>query len=328
MNPLYPILAIRRKHGEEALRAHQLTPDEHAMFLAFDSATSSLPENSPIIDYHRAAARVGATHGLSRWESVAFWTRTTFGLFESRHDAVERRGEVRDPVLRAKLVKQWADRPYTVFVCLGRPAGPPIWSWHSWRRVALAIDPLLQLARGTAGVRVHQYDSATRQEVPLGRLSWSEAGHAKWTHGSPHTVDRSSTWVFEDFEMWAPNPTQCEREDLPPDIFFAIDPGPPTSPGEAKTFCPVILLAVADDIPDLLATPPNTVFLQICETVQPLLLASRVRTWARAEHGVCFADSIQDLLPSSLYRAWQEAHTQPITLATLNDAWEPVHGGA
>ena len=78
-----PVLKIRRSQGDDALLDHKLTADEQRVFKAFDSATAKLPEHSDISEYHRLVEELGKQSGLTPAQSVAFWTRTTFMLFEA-----------------------------------------------------------------------------------------------------------------------------------------------------------------------------------------------------------------------------------------------------
>ena len=78
----FPILAIQRSAGSDALLAHELTPEEQRLFKEIDARTAALPESSELSAYHEVAIRIGRHYGLSPAQSVAFFTRTTFGEFE------------------------------------------------------------------------------------------------------------------------------------------------------------------------------------------------------------------------------------------------------
>jgi hypothetical protein len=77
-----PVLKIRRAEGDEALLRHKLTADEKRVFGVFDKATAKLPKDTDLSDYHRVVVKLGEQFGLTPPESIAFWTRTTFMLFE------------------------------------------------------------------------------------------------------------------------------------------------------------------------------------------------------------------------------------------------------
>jgi hypothetical protein len=78
-----PVLKIKRSAGDDALLAHKLTEEERALFERMDSATSSLSPETDLTEYHRIVSAIGAAHGLTPQQSVAFWTRTTFMVFEA-----------------------------------------------------------------------------------------------------------------------------------------------------------------------------------------------------------------------------------------------------
>ena len=48
----------------------------------FDSTTAKLPPDADLSDYHQIIAELGEQFGLTQEQSIAFWTRTTFMLFE------------------------------------------------------------------------------------------------------------------------------------------------------------------------------------------------------------------------------------------------------
>ena len=77
-----PILKIKQEDGDQALLRYDLTDVEQTLFKEMDDATSKLPESSPLDQYHDVVATAGSKHGLSRRQSIAFWTRATFSMFE------------------------------------------------------------------------------------------------------------------------------------------------------------------------------------------------------------------------------------------------------
>jgi hypothetical protein len=78
-----PVLKIRRAQGDDALLKHKLNDDEKKLFKEMDTATGELPEDTDLEDYHRLVSEIGAKYGLSKEQSIAFWTRTTFMVFEA-----------------------------------------------------------------------------------------------------------------------------------------------------------------------------------------------------------------------------------------------------
>ena len=78
-----PILKIRRSQGDDALLEHQLTADEQRLFKVFDKATTKLPKGTDLSEYHQTVAGLGEQFGLTPQQCIAFWTRTTFSMFEA-----------------------------------------------------------------------------------------------------------------------------------------------------------------------------------------------------------------------------------------------------
>lgn len=78
----FPILAIPRSAGSDALLAHELTPEEKRLFKEIDAKTAALPRNAEASAYHAVAIEIGKRYGLSSAQSIAFFMRTTFSEFE------------------------------------------------------------------------------------------------------------------------------------------------------------------------------------------------------------------------------------------------------
>ena len=80
----YPILAIPRSAGADALLKYELTARERELFEEIDARTSHLPRSATPAEYHAVAVEIGSQHGLSPEQSIAFFVRTTFNEFEAQ----------------------------------------------------------------------------------------------------------------------------------------------------------------------------------------------------------------------------------------------------
>lgn len=78
----YPVLSIPRNAGTDALLKYKLAVEERKLFKEIDSATANLAADADLSAYHKIAAEIGSRHGLTASQSIAFFTRTTFGVFE------------------------------------------------------------------------------------------------------------------------------------------------------------------------------------------------------------------------------------------------------
>jgi hypothetical protein len=90
-----------------------------------------------------------------------------------------------------------------------------------------------------------------------------------------HQVSRA---VFVGAELWAPSWTSCERDGVPPDIFFSMRSDRPMGQrGEKRCFGSVLLLAIADGLEaDLTGAQ---VAREIGEAVGTVLTGHQIRPW-------------------------------------------------
>ncbi len=82
----FPVLDYAREDGDQVLRSHEMTSDERTLFQQMDEAVASANNDDDIeADYAIVEAiveAIGSDNGLTRNQAVAFWTRTTFSIFE------------------------------------------------------------------------------------------------------------------------------------------------------------------------------------------------------------------------------------------------------
>lgn len=78
-----PILHVRRSQGDDAFVSYKLTLDEQRVVKVFDQAIAELPDDADVSACHQMVAAIGEQFDLTPEQSVAFWTRTTFSIFEA-----------------------------------------------------------------------------------------------------------------------------------------------------------------------------------------------------------------------------------------------------
>jgi hypothetical protein len=211
------------------------------------------------------------------------------------------------------------DRDYELHLVLGDPAAPALWRWEIWQPIAHHLDPVFRAARGPAGATSLQEDTP-KHNISFGRLGWNEKSHQKWTHGSPATGERSSTWKFMSTEVWAPTRGACAREVKPPDVFlFLRNEGYWDDDG--LTFSPSVLLAIAADLPDAVRDAADLAAGIIADGVRAKLRAFRRRPWAYAFGPQMMTDSIQDIVHTSLFKPGPVRKQRP-TIDILTEPWE------
>jgi len=76
-----PILQYSPDGGDGQLLDHQMTADEQALFSELDAAAAAVGSDE-LDAIYEVIIPLGAGHGLSAQQTIAFWTRATFRTFE------------------------------------------------------------------------------------------------------------------------------------------------------------------------------------------------------------------------------------------------------
>jgi len=146
-------------------------------------------------------------------------------------------------------------RIYDVYVVLGNPAVTRPWVASAWARISDALDPLVAAARDRAAVRTTQYGPKARTAyhtvIRFGRIGWSGRGAAKWIHSVDGRLASGAAARFLGAEVWAPSWSVCDRDNLAPDVCFAVrnetNVGGSPAPGSTPPLGPTCILATAAD---------------------------------------------------------------------------------
>lgn len=107
-----------------------------------------------------------------------------------------------------------------VSVCMVGTSRKPIWAYETWIQAVPILQPLADTVDEKPAIRTTQSDG--KDGPKLGRLTWNDKGHRKWTHGSPDNAKVSKKWVFMEGEVWLPSWSKCSKPDQAPDLFFAM----------------------------------------------------------------------------------------------------------
>ena len=212
------------------------------------------------------------------------------------------------------------EREFDTYALLGDPRLPELWSWPRWQEVVDVLTPLVGAARGRAAVRVDQIELDRKTHVRFGRIGWNAAGHEKWVHGSPRTRESSRGWLFESAEMWAPSWSECARDGLAPELFFAIRNEASWNPAdEVLKFNPVVLLAVACNLGPEVGAAARAGAERLAGHLSAVLAVHQRRAWGKP-FGTGFSDAIQDLISVGLF-ALGPAHRRAVDETTLVESW-------
>lgn len=80
-NPL-PILDIDPNQGQEALLNYKMTKQELEIFHKMNEAVAKEPQERSLEEDYALVIPIGASYQLNPKQSIAFWVRSTFSLFE------------------------------------------------------------------------------------------------------------------------------------------------------------------------------------------------------------------------------------------------------
>ncbi|MFO1003242.1 MAG: hypothetical protein U0936_23150 [Planctomycetaceae bacterium] len=213
---------------------------------------------------------------------------------------------------------------YDVYVALGDPKTAPLWKWKAWQRFLPAIDPLISASRGKPAVRSTQFKAKLAGDVKFGRLGWNEADHQKWCHGSPANNEKSRSWRFLSTEVWSPAWTECEREDLAPDVFLSMaDESIAGGPRKGLLFNPVVILAVVSELARRHPTGVDTAVSALRELTGAKLIGYKRRQWGKSDGSDGFTNAIQDLAYSGLFKPGPRHESEP-GVHLFADKWKNV----
>lgn len=216
------------------------------------------------------------------------------------------------------------DRTYDVYAILGDGRSLP-WSSLTWASISEALAQLTAHTRGPAAIRSTQLsgEAPKMRQLSFGRLGLDAKSADKWTHVRPGQLAAGTRSAFLTTELWAPSWTVCERERVPPDIYFEISSsgGELGMPSDDRSFGSVSLLAVAEDLKVKEAS--EGVAKNIARAVGTVLAGRDTRPWGRSSGAASFTDAINDLVLTGLFVPGPR-HDRPVDLSLFKGRWAPL----
>lgn len=207
-------------------------------------------------------------------------------------------------------------RSYRVHVLLAGPQSVPVWAASSWHKLASSLPLCTTGGPGKVAVRTTQYDPQGRP-IAFGRLGWGESSFEKWTHPDPCHDPRR----FAHAEVWSPAWTQCARDDLAPDFYFAVaNEVVLNRPNKPLRFNQRIIAALATDQDEGKQTEFTAAMQGLAQAVQAAIVFGAVRPWGRPLAGG-FTSAIQDLLLSGLFQPG-DPHARALDGAICSGPWQ------
>jgi hypothetical protein len=116
----------------------------------------------------------------------------------------------------------WEQSPrYDVFVIEGVPTAGWIHDVAVWTHCAASLQPLVDAVPDPTGVRSHQ-SAGDDGWLPVGALTWSEAGHRAWTTKHAHLKHRPGYW-FSGTECASPTWREQDRRRIHATLAIGIE---------------------------------------------------------------------------------------------------------
>jgi len=215
------------------------------------------------------------------------------------------------------------NRKYKCYLILGNPTSSKLpWSWEEWKKISGLLNPIVERCRAKPLLKSGQQEIGTNKWVSLGKLVWNEASFQKWTHKSPLTNDLSDKWGFYYVELAAPSLQICQKESLPPDLFFALTNE--SFQHKKIAFNPRFFIALAEDLDSSVQKQLENVVKEIAHSYDAILKAVINRPWGKPTFGgSAFQDAIQDMGVMGVFKVGNP-HARPVTLDTLKEEWKEL----
>ena len=212
------------------------------------------------------------------------------------------------------------EREYQCYVVLGSTGRP--WAYAEWVPFAELLSPVTNICRAKGLLRVSQMDSGTKKWLKYGKTEWRPEHHTKWTHGSPTTTGKDSTWAFYFVEGSFPSLPQCERDDSPPDLYFVILNEAFLRPGRPAAFNPRFFFALASDLPESAHRQMREIIDTVARQYSCVLKGTVHRKWG-TPFGSGFTNAIQDISFTGLFKLG-DYHARPISFDSFVESWEDL----
>ncbi len=224
------------------------------------------------------------------------------------------------------------NRPYDFYLVFGqKDMSKSPWIKTNWK---LDFEPLFDLlikeskfSKDTA-LRVTKYNSEKRiskkdnkeflyqTEIKLGRLRWDNKSHNKWT--TPNNTE----YYFQDFELWTPIWTICEKRQVSPDIFITISNESHFENQGKIQFGYFIVIAIAKN----LQVDSKPILRELSERINSKATILTTRKWGRPEKigEWTFVNWIQDTFSNGIYKG-KNMHSFDFNELEFEPKWEVIY---
>jgi hypothetical protein len=231
-----------------------------------------------------------------------------------------------------KVDISFENRPYDFYLIFGQTdESKSPWITKNWKS---DFEPFLntllngsEFSKETA-LRVTKYKSEIRiskkekkefvynTDIKLGRLRWDIKSHDKWT--MPNNTD----YYFQDFELWTPIWTVCEKKQISPDIFITISNESHYKNKGDIQFGYFMVVAVAKN----LNIDSKPILRELSERINSRATILKTRKWGQPEKigDWTFVNWIQDTFSNGIYKG-KSIQTIDINAIEFEPIWELIY---
>lgn len=226
----------------------------------------------------------------------------------------------------------WENRPYDFYLIFGqKDEDKSPWITTNWKSDFEPFFELLikksEFSKNTA-LRVTKYKSEKRiskkdnqefvyhSEIKLGRLKWDNKSHDKWT--TPNNIEN----YFQDFQLWTPIWTICEKKQSPPDIYITVSNETDFENKRKTEFGYFIVIAIAKS----LNLDSKTILKELSERINSKATILKTRRWGNPEKtgNWTFVNWIQDTFSNGIYKG-QNLHLFDFDKLEFEPIWEVIY---
>ncbi len=203
----------------------------------------------------------------------------------------------------------WENRVYDFYLVFGdEDESKSPWLKSNWNsNFEPYFDSLINQVETKleTGIRVNKYKPENKtskkdnkefiyhSKIKLGRLKWDKKSHENWTE----EIDGNNH--FENFELWTPIWTVCEKRDIPPDIFISISNQKSFDISNKVQFNYFIVVAIAKN----LNMDSKSLMLDLSKKANTKVTILKERRWGKSEKVKkwSFVNWIQDTSSNGIY---------------------------
>jgi hypothetical protein len=230
------------------------------------------------------------------------------------------------------LDTSWENRPYDFYLVFGKQEDNKLpWITENWNNdFQPFIDLLIKQCTTSkeTGLRATKYKPEKRyskkdnqeftyhSEIKLGRLKWDDKSHEKWT--TPNNTE----YYFQDFELWTPIWTICEKRESPPDIYLTISNESGFENNRKIQFDYFMVVAIAKN----LNIESKPILRELSERINSKLTILKTRKWGRPEKvgEWTFVNWIQDTFSNGIYQG-QNLHSIEFDKLKIEPTFEIIY---